>query len=180
MSFPHTVIFTEVTEIASPSFLLWGSLCFDESLDDRVGGQLLTATWFWCILGNRAAVSRVMQSGRALGWKPVTEQGLSGSKALLCPRVTVFYLWILTLLVVFPKKKNSGVSSCSGLPDVKGEMLLSCVVCCGFAVFLSGDPFLPSPVAVLLLEAAGISCWPLLHAPEHVFDFQHQIIFWEF
>lgn len=141
MSFQCTVTFTEVTEIASPSFLLW-ALCFDESLGDRVGGQLLTAPWFWCILGNRAAVSRMIQSDWALEWKPVTEQGLSGLKALFCPRVTVFYLWLLTLLGVFPKRKNSWISSCSGLSDGKGEVLLSCVVCCGFAVFL-GIHFCP-------------------------------------
>lgn len=141
--------------------------------DSKVGGQLLTVTWFWHILGSRAAVSRVTQSGWALGWKQVTEQGLSGSKALLCPRMTVFYLWILTLLGVFPKIKNS-ISSCSGLSDGGGEVLLSCMVCCDFAVFLSEDPFLPSPVVVLPLEAADLSYVCMFLA------FSHQIISWEF
>lgn len=39
----------------------------------------------------------------------------------ICPRV----LWILTLLGVFPKKKNSWISSCSGLPSAKER-------CCSF------------------------------------------------
>lgn len=67
------------------------------------------------------------------------------------------------LLGVFPKKKNSWICSCS-LPDGKREMLLSCVVCCIFEMFLSGDLFLSSPVDVLPLEAAHLSCWPFLHA----------------
>lgn len=47
-------------------------------------------------------------------------------------------------------------------------MLLSCVTYCGFAVFPSEEPFLPSPVVALPLEAADL----FLHVPEHTVGFQ--------
>lgn len=50
----------------------------------------------------------------------------------------------------------------------KGEVLLSCVAYCGFAVFPSEEPFLPSPVVALPLEADDL----FLHVSEHAFGFQ--------
>lgn len=46
--------------------------------------------------------------------------------------------------------------------------MLSCVTYCGFAMFPSEEPFLPSPVVALPLEAADL----LLHVPKRAFGFQ--------
>lgn len=51
--------------------------------------------------------------------------------------------------------------------------MLSCVAYCGFTMFPSEEPFLPSPVVALPLEAADL----FLRVPEHAFGFQASGLF---